>query len=98
MKATQIMKIFKETAYVRMGGSPEELKTAEYIREQVRRLGLEAELQSFDVDMADIQEAVFLADGVKIPCKGYRCAGNGEVEAPFYYLRSTDPYSLSQCM
>ena len=55
MKANQIMKIFKETAYVRMGGSPEELKTAEYIRMQVRRLGLEAELQSFDVDMADIR-------------------------------------------
>ena len=72
MKANQIMKIFKETAYVRMGGSAEELRTAEYIREQVRTLGLEAELQSFEVDMADIQEAVFLADGVEIPCKGYR--------------------------
>ena len=54
MKANQIMKIFKETAYVRMGGSAEELRTAEYIREQVRTLGLEAELQSFEVDMADI--------------------------------------------
>ena len=97
MKVNQIMKIFKETAYVRMGGSAEELRTAEYIREQVRTLGLEAELQSFEVDMADIREAAFLADGVEIPCKGYRCAGNGEVEAPFYYLRSTDPFSLSQC-
>ena len=29
MKANQIMKIFKETAYVRMGGSAEELRTAE---------------------------------------------------------------------
>ena len=32
-----------------------------------------------------------------ITCKGYSCAGSAEVEAPFYYLTSTDPYSLSLC-
>ena len=31
MEAKQIMKIFEETAYVRMGGSPEELQCAEYL-------------------------------------------------------------------
>ena len=97
MDANKIMKIFGETAYVRMGGSPEELKTAEYLKAQVAELGLEAEIRPFDVDMATIEEAKLLVDGEEITCKGYLCAGSHEVEAPFYYLRSTDPHSLSQC-
>ena len=97
MDAQKIMKIFEETAYVRMGGSTEELKAAEYLKACCAELGLEAAVEPFTVDMATIQEAVFLADGEAITCKGYLCAGNAEVEAPFYYLRSTDPYSLSQC-
>ena len=97
MDAQKIMKIFEETAYVRMGGSMDELKAAEYLKACCAELGLEAAVEPFTVDMATIQEAVFLADGESITCKGYLCAGNAEVEAPFYYLRSTDPYSLSQC-
>ena len=97
MDANKIMRIFEETAYVRMGGSDEELKTARYIQDQLEQLGLEARLEAFPVDMADLQEAVLLMDGEKIPCKGYLNAGSWEVEAPFYYLRSMDPYSLSLC-
>ena len=97
MDAKQIMQIFEDTAYVRMGGSMEELKAAEYLVEQCAKLGLKAEIQPFDVDMATIQEAAFFADGLEVTCKGYFNAGNAELEAPFYYLRSTDPYSLSQC-
>ena len=47
--------------------------------------------------MATIKEARLMVDGKEIPCKGYFCAGSGEVEAPLYYLRNTDPYSLAQC-
>ena len=97
MNAEKIMKIFSDTAYVRMGGRPEEKKAAEYICRCVAEFGKQAALESFEVPMGDIQEAVFSADGVEIPCKGYMCAGSGEIEAPFYYLRSTDPWSLSQC-
>ena len=35
MNAKEIMEIFRDTAYVRMGGSPEERKTAEYLMEKV---------------------------------------------------------------
>ena len=97
MKAKQIMKIFKDTAYVRMGGSPEELKTAQYLQNQIAELGLKAEIVPFNVDMATISEAKLLVDGEEVTCKGYLCAGSHEVEAPFYYLRSTDPYALSLC-
>ena len=97
MDAKQIMKIFADTAYVRMGGSVEEYKTAEYLQGCCAALGLKAEIEGFEVDMAVIQEAVLEADGTIIPCKGYLCAGSGTLEAPFYYLRNSDPVSLSQC-
>ncbi len=97
MNARGMMKAFEETAYVRMGGSIEELRCARFLQTCCDRMGLEASMEAFAVDMADMKEAVFQADGVTVVCKGYLCAGSAEVEAPFYYLRNTDPYSLSQC-
>ena len=97
MKANQIMQIFEDTAYVRMGGSPEELRTAEYIRDKVAQLGLTARIEPFAVPMAQMHKAVLTVDGMEIPCKGYLCAGNADLEAPFYYLRDKDKLSLSFC-
>ena len=97
MDAKQIMQVFQDTAYIRTGGSGEEQRCAEYLMGRCAELGLKAELEPFEVDMADLHEAVLLADGVSIPCKGYLCAGEGEVEAPLYYLTSMDEGSLAQC-
>ena len=97
MKARQIMKIFKDTAYVRMGGSAEELRAAEYLKSKCAEFGLEATIEGFEVDMATMKTAMLIVDGKSITCKGYLNAGSSEVEAPFYYLRSTDSYALSQC-
>ena len=97
MDAKKIMQMFEDTAYVRMGGSAEELKAAQYLQEKCAEMGLNATIEPFEVDMATMQQAEFYADGEAITCKGYFCAGSSEVEAPFYYLRSTDAYSLSQC-
>ena len=91
------MKIFSETAYVRMGGSEQELQCARYLADKCAAFGQNAEIVPFEVDMAELQKAVLTVDGVEIPCKGYLNAGSGEVEAPLYYLRNTDAYSLSQC-
>lgn len=97
MDAKQIMQIFEDTAYVRMGGSEEELRCANYLKDRCAGLGLTAVIEDFEVDMADMEEALFEADGIAVPCKGYLCAGSGTVEAPFYYLRNTDKWSLSRC-
>ncbi len=97
MNAESIMKIFEDTAYVRMGGSAEELRTAEYIQAKCAAMGAEAQIVPFDVDMATIHTGTLLADGVSIPCKAYLNCGSGEVEAPFYYLRGNDKFSLAQC-
>ena len=97
MNIQKINRIFQNTAYVRMGGSAEELKCAEYLAGLCAEFGGKAELQPFAVQMAKIKQAHLYADGVEIPCKGYLLAGNAELEAPFYYLANTDAYSLSQC-
>ena len=97
MRAADFVKIFADTAYVRMGGSPEELRAAQYLQQVCADMGMQAVLEPFAVDMSNLQEAALVVDGEQIPCKGYLCAGSAEVEAPLYYLRGTDPYSLSLC-
>ena len=97
MELKKIDQIFEDTAYIRTGGSDAEKQCAEYLKAQCAELGLEAALEPFEVDMATIKEAKLIVDGAEIPCKGYLCAGSGEVEAELYYLRQTGKYALSQC-
>ena len=97
MNKKKLASIFRQTAYVRMGGTAEELRCAEYLKQQCAELGLEARIEGFPVQISNIQEATLTVDGKTITCKGYSCAGTAEVEAPLYYLSSTDPYSLSLC-
>ena len=97
MDMQTITKIIEETAYVRTGGTLEELKCAQYLQAQCKALGYEATLEAFTVPMATMRKATLTVDGREIPCKGYFCAGSGTVEAPLYYLRDNSPYSLQQC-
>ena len=97
MNDQRICQLFEDTAYVRMGGTEEELRCAQYLQEQCAWMGVQARIEDFPVPMAYIHEARLLIDGEEVPCKGYFCAGNADLEAPLYYLRSTDPYALSQC-
>ena len=97
MDIQKINQIFADTAYIRMGGSTEELKCAEYLAQLCFEFGGKAEIQTFPVGMAKIRDAHLYADGVEVLCKGYLLAGNAEIEAPFYYLANTDAYSLSLC-
>ena len=97
MDLKKIDRIFEETAYIRTGGSDAEKQCAEYLIAQCAELGLKAELEPFEVDMATIHEAKLIVDGEEIPCKGYLCAGDGDIEAELYYLNSTGKYALSQC-
>lgn len=94
MDQNALRKLFEDTAYVRMGGTKQELACALYLKEQCEALGVEAHLEGFPVQMATVEEASLLADGISIPCKGYYNCGSGTVEAPFVYLPSTDKTSL----
>ena len=97
MDIQKINGIFADTAYIRTGGSAEELRCAEYLAGICAEFGGKAEIQPFSVQLAKIKEAQLYADGVEVPCKGYLIAGNAEIEAPFYYMPNTDAHSLAQC-
>ena len=97
MTEKKIRKLFADTAYIRTGGSEEELRCANYIAAQCKELGLEAKLEAFEVDMATVQEAVLTVDGKQITCKGYLGSGNAQVEAELYYLTDQTRQSLANC-
>ena len=98
MNTDTIMRLIRETAYVRTGGSPEELTCAEYLKAEAEAMGLAARLEDFAVPMATVKEAHLFIDSEEIPCKVYLCAGSHTVEAPLYYMPiNNDPYYLSQC-
>ncbi|MBO5657415.1 MAG: Zn-dependent exopeptidase M28 [Agathobacter sp.] len=97
MTKDKIRQILEDTAYIRTGGSAEELRCAQYIQNVCKEMGMDAYLEEFEVDMADMKKAVLTVDGEEIPCTGYLCAGSGVVEAPLYYMPNDDKYSLSQC-
>ncbi len=97
MDVKKVNQIFEQTAFIRTGGSAEELRCAQYLQAQCAELGLETKIEEFAVPMATIHQAKLLADGQEIPCKGYLCAGSKTVEAPLYYLSNVDAYSLAQC-
>ena len=91
----EMMHILKDMAHVRISGTKEEADCAIYLQECCKKMGFETRLEAFQVEMCDIHEAVLTVDGKEIPCKGYRCAGSGTVEAAFYYMRNTDACSLA---
>lgn len=97
MDLKQIDQIFADTAYIRTGGSEQELKCAKYLQGKCAELGLKAEIEPFEVEMANIHKAVLTVEGKEIPCKGYLCCGSGAVEGELVYLPDKDAYSLSRC-
>ena len=97
MRSKLIEKIFRDTAYVRMGGSAEEKRVAEYIKSVCADFGGEAYFEEFEVDMATVKNAELYIDGVSIPCKGYMNCGSGEVEAELYYYVGEGKHALEAC-
>ena len=66
MDAKNIARIINETAYVRMGGTSEELRCAKYLQAECKKLGFDAKLEPFTVDMATIEEASLEVDGISV--------------------------------
>ena len=97
MRSKMIEKIFRDTAYVRMGGSAEEKQIAEYLKSVCASFGGEAYFEEFEVDMADVKRAELTVDGVTIACRGYMGCGSGEIEAPLYYLCEDGKRALEAC-
>ena len=97
MNIETIDRILHDTAYIRVSGTEQELACARYLMGECERLGFAARLEAFDVPMAAMKHASLTADGREIPCKGYLCAGSGEIEAPLIYVPEANPCALSAC-
>ena len=95
MTKREIMKMFKDTEYIRVGGSAEELKCAEYIKDKCASFGCEAHIEPFKSEFGDVHSASLSIDGKEIPATGYAMCGSGSVTAPFVYLPVLDRASLS---
>ena len=95
MNTRLVREILKNTDYIRVSGTDEELKAAEYLKDLAEGFGAEAHFETFPVQMTHIREAHLYADGVEIPCKAFRNCGSGEIEAPFLYLPAIDEVSLT---
>ena len=97
MNIEKIDRILRDTAYIRTGGSAQELACAKTLIGECEKLGLTAKLESFDVPMAVMHRARLTVDGQEIPCKGYLCAGSGDIEAELVYAPELTPCALSAC-
>ena len=94
MKNKKIQSILKDMDFVRTGGSAEELRAAEYLMNACLERGAKADIEPFEVAMAEMHTARLTVADREIPCKGYLCCGSAIVEAPLCYLPNTDPVSL----
>lgn len=82
------MEIFKDTPYIRTGGSRRSALRPNISSPACAPLARRSSSPS-PLQMADLEEATLTLDGKEYPCKGYKTAGSSTVEAPFYYLRDT---------
>ena len=48
------MELLNKMSFVRMGGTAEEMAAAEILMEEIRSIGLEPELEAFEIEDADL--------------------------------------------
>ena len=65
MNNRAIRKILKDTDFIHTSGTAEELKVAEYLKDQCEAMGVKAWLESFPVAMATMEEAHLYAESVR---------------------------------
>lgn len=98
MKDYHSFNFLRDIYFVRTGGSKEELKAANLIKDEVAKLGGKAKLESFEVDCADIKTAKLVFDGnYEIECAGSGYSGSTPkdgVTGEFMYLPSVEALNM----
>ena len=95
MTKKEIKQLLKDFDFIRTGGSAEELRAAEALRDRCEALGARAWLEPFPVDMAEVHAASLTVNGAAYRCEGFRGCGSGSVEAELCYLPNTDKAALA---
>ena len=97
MNCKKINKILSETSYIRVSGTAEEKKCAEYIKSLCSDINIKAKIEPFPILLYDINKAKLVVNGKEIVCKGYFGVPSGNVKGKLYYLRTIDDISLKKC-
>lgn len=97
MNCKTVDKIFSDTCYIRMCGTDEEKRCAEYLKSVCAQMKLDAKMEPFPVKMYDTKLAKLIVDGKEICCTPYWGAKSESVKAKLYYLGGTDALSLKKC-
>jgi Iap family predicted aminopeptidase len=97
MKNYQSFDLLEKMAYVRTGGSKEELQCAEFIKKEVEKQNVSAEIVPFEIDGYTIKNARLIVDGNEIECAGVGMSGSTAHEgitAPITYVTSIQDAKL----
>ena len=95
------LELLEKIGFTRTAGSPEELKAAEILKAECEAIGVPAELESFEIEDADIETAtleILEPYRQEYPVTGYKCAKNtyqGGLEAEFLYVEAGNDVDLS---
>lgn len=94
MKNYDSFKLIEKISFERLGGSPEELKAAKIIQEELKKTNLESHLETFEVDHYEVKEvALELLEPIKKTFEdtGYGMSGSTPKEgitAPLVYIEN----------
>ncbi|MBQ4233840.1 MAG: hypothetical protein II700_02935 [Firmicutes bacterium] len=94
MNQRQIRRIISDLGHIRVSCSKEEEYTAGYLAEECRKLGIKAQVETFELPVSEVTKAVLTADGKRIPCTGYQFSKSGSITAPLVYVPAIDPVCL----
>lgn len=103
VSARRAFNLLKELAYVRVSGTAEEKKAAERLLDEVKKCGVEAQLEPFTVKSGKVNKAklVVTAPYVKeYEVTGYERSAStpeGGLDAEFYYAENVLPVHLQNC-
>ena len=93
MEKYKSFELLEKISFVRTGGSEQELKAANILKEECEKLGVEAHLESFKVDGCKIHKAYlkFVDLDLEVECEGVGMSSQTPEEgltAPFIYVTS----------
>ena len=91
--------LLDKIGFTRMGGTPEELKAAEILKEECESFGLAAVIEPFEIQMATIEAEFEILEPFqkKYTVRGYQCCENTPEEglvADFLYVQDGEPVDL----
>ena len=95
-------KTLEELSFIRVAGTPEELKAAELLKAECEKAGVEAVIEEFEIEMPEIKTARF--EVLEPEYKEYHVIGIGKsgvtpeegIEAEFVYIENIKDVHLTK--